>query len=107
MLCTRRRGRDRRDPSFRPISGGVASALTTASLPPPKISGLVNQAFTKTRLRQRTRFFVAERRSSLLGRGALVVMTKAPLFFLAAARAGDAFATLLRCCDKLAENLRQ
>jgi hypothetical protein len=41
---------------------------------------LVNQVFTKSPLSQRTRFFVAERRSSLLGRGALVVMTKAPLF---------------------------
>jgi hypothetical protein len=41
---------------------------------------LINPLFTKSRLRQRTRFFVAERRSSLLGRGALVMTTKAPLF---------------------------
>ena len=47
-----------------------------------QIPVLVNRTFTKGPLGQRTRFFVAERRSSLPGRGALVLLTKAPLFSL-------------------------
>jgi hypothetical protein len=47
----------------------------------PKNFVLVNPTFTKEPLGQRTRFFVAERRSSLPGCGALVRDGKAPLFF--------------------------
>jgi hypothetical protein len=68
-VCPERRGQG--DPGFRP-RGPVFER--------PEIPGLVNQLFTKAGLRQRTRFFVAERRSSLLGRGALALTAKAPLF---------------------------
>jgi hypothetical protein len=62
-----------------PISGrgfGLDHSVPTAS----ENLRLGQPGVHQDRLRQRTRFFVAERRSSLLGRGALVVMTKAPLF---------------------------
>jgi hypothetical protein len=41
---------------------------------------LVNHVFTSAGYSQRTRFFVAERRSSLLGRGALVLLTRRRIF---------------------------
>lgn len=65
-----------------------AGAACAGFLSVCQIPVLVNRTFTKEPLGQRTRFFVAERRSSLLGRGALVLMKARRRFFLETGRHG-------------------
>jgi hypothetical protein len=78
--------RGARSPSHPPETPGDCRGRVIRYLPRLRNPVLVNRTFTKGPLRQRTRFFVAERRSSLLGRGALVLWQGAAFFLRPAAR---------------------
>jgi hypothetical protein len=67
------------------VSGGAISRSSTVEGARRKSLAWLTRCSPKGGYDSAHDFFVAERRSSLLGRGALVVMTKAPLF----SRRGD------------------